>query len=814
MEPSLNCSELSQSHVDTSLDRQEALLVLQELCRVSGESDTKQISATVLGISGTLLCCGLLLSLFFSIFTIRFRRNRIVKMSSPNLNLVTLLGSSLNYISAFLFMVPEHTVSMETIFQVRISLLYVGVSLVFGPLLGKSWRLHRVFTHRVPDKRVIIKDMTLLILVAMLLFADTLLLLTWVLSDPVLCVRSATASIRSTARGTFGAVSRTDFCASVYGDLWTGLLVGSKGALLIYGSYLAGLTNNISSPPVNQSLAIMVGSGVVIVATLTVFLVNRFLHTRPSLVYGITSGSILVCTTAINCLIFIPQLLQSRRFEEEQSQSSQMAKYFNSPSKSFRSMYSEEQIYHLLGENTSMRRLLTEKNAVIESLQEQVNSAKDKLMKLLKSECSYENAETTSLSVLSPSTLAVQHQEPPVDDQTINGPNKDPTPSDTKGGLILTAEVQGEQKKESSGSNGDASQVHGEDQHELQDSANDESQYINGLPGCSISKPSPVITSDSKNVTTSNDISKEQFQHSEEHIDNVHEAWEQLSRKVNYVSSEKLQEILKELSVETLSGSSYQSPKKQRRASHSVHREPAPITSDGDQKVCLSLSPYMMRRRRGHWHGHRNLPSSTHFSRAMPPPAWYLINKGAITRCNGVKSLRDERNGIKPFTEERLSHTDQLKTNEAKVELRYNHSTPLAMNTEQDARVKEDKKKIENGGLYLTTQHHVSDNSDNPTSPIPVRNRNHTDLDTHGMVTLAELSPQTYFSETDSTSSEETICYCHRPCCELCFQNTCDSSDSYISETESCDSPSGWTRQTTHLQTVVNFNEDLKPTFV
>lgn len=37
----------------------------------------------------------------------------------------------------------------------RLCLLCVGTSLVFGPVLGKSWRLYKVFTQRVPDKRVV-----------------------------------------------------------------------------------------------------------------------------------------------------------------------------------------------------------------------------------------------------------------------------------------------------------------------------------------------------------------------------------------------------------------------------------------------------------------------------------------------------------------------------------------------------------------------------------------------------------------------------------------------------------------------------------
>jgi len=59
-------------------------------------------------------------------------------------------------------------------------------------------------------------------------------------------------------------------------------------------------------------------------------------------------------------------LTQWRQFEEEtNSHPSQMAKYFSSPSKSTNSMYSEDEIYYLLGENDSMKRLINEVPIVI-----------------------------------------------------------------------------------------------------------------------------------------------------------------------------------------------------------------------------------------------------------------------------------------------------------------------------------------------------------------------------------------------------------------------------------------------------------------
>lgn len=81
-----------------------------------------------------------------------------------------------------------------------------------------------------------------------------------------------------------------------------------QGLLLLYGAYLAGLTDHVSSPPVNQSLTIMVGVNLVVLAAGLLFVVTRYLHSWPNLVFGLTSGGIFVCTTTINCFIFIPQV--------------------------------------------------------------------------------------------------------------------------------------------------------------------------------------------------------------------------------------------------------------------------------------------------------------------------------------------------------------------------------------------------------------------------------------------------------------------------------------------------------------------------
>uniref|UniRef100_A0A6I8NB83 G-protein coupled receptors family 3 profile domain-containing protein n=1 Tax=Ornithorhynchus anatinus TaxID=9258 RepID=A0A6I8NB83_ORNAN len=306
---------------------------------------------------------------------------RIVKMSSPNLNIVTLLGSGLTYSSAFLFGVQEPGgwagASLETVVQTRLALLALGSSLMFSPILGKSWRLHRVFTQRLPNKRVIIKDLQLLGLVAALVVADAVLLATWTLSDPVRCLRVFSFTVSDRDLSCSG--SWTHLCASRYADLWVVLILGSKGALLLVGAYVAGLTGPISSPPVNQSSALLAGICLAALATGTALLVARLFPAWPNLLFGLTSGGIFVCTTTVNCFVFLPQLRQWRAFDEESPAVGHMAKYFSSPSKSLPGPTGEDQIY-------SLKRLLGEKNAAIETLQEQVAKAKERLVRLMSAE--------------------------------------------------------------------------------------------------------------------------------------------------------------------------------------------------------------------------------------------------------------------------------------------------------------------------------------------------------------------------------------------------------------------------------------------
>lgn len=86
-----------------------------------------------------------------------------------------------------------------------------------------------------------------------------------------------------------------------------------QGCLLLYGTYLAGLTSNVSHPPVNQSPTILTVVTLVTVSSAVAVPISIFLQAWPNLVYSAVAGAIFICTVATNCMLFVPQVRRQWR---------------------------------------------------------------------------------------------------------------------------------------------------------------------------------------------------------------------------------------------------------------------------------------------------------------------------------------------------------------------------------------------------------------------------------------------------------------------------------------------------------------------
>ncbi|XP_028250216.1 probable G-protein coupled receptor 156 isoform X1 [Parambassis ranga] len=792
MEPELNCSSQCDSplcFIQAGVNRQEGLDVLQRLCSLSAvavELPRRSLSPVLSAVVWTLLSSGILLAFCFLLFTLRFKNNRIVKMSSPNLNILTLFGSVLTYSSGFLFAVEErvHPHGGASVVQARMWMLCVGSTLVFGPILGKTWRLYRVFTQRVPDKRVIIRDIQLMVLVALLILVDLLVLTAWSFTDPIRCSRSVGALVKVMNRDISYSLSQLDSCSSVYSNLWIIIIAVQKGCLLLYGTYLAGLTSNVSHPPVNQSPTIITAVTLVTVSSAVAVPVSVFLQAWPNVVYSTVAGGIFICTLATNCMLFVPQLTQWRQFEEDQNNPSQMAKYFSSPSKSQPSVYSQDEIYYLLGENSSMKKLINEKNAMIDSLQEQVNNAKDKLLRLMSTSQASDDQDmdSSATNLNSSSTQTTELQSDGLSPSSLSQ-------RDTKCRLstpLLTAAAPA--MKPSSLPNSAPISVtssHPDDAHQSQtqrdvsaasstarDTAGEDSDPMS-VPYSGLARTAEETVHFVTSLQSRRGLNPSQIETFGSH------------GGLTFISSEQLQEILQELSVDTVTESTLRSPGQTLSQPKSIKASStlSPLslrTPCSPQPPPLlfrypSISPYTMRKRRPPFHSSR---------RGLSPSCFYMGSEIPTCRKSG----------------DICRHQNPGKRSEGVDDTRPPvYSSDVEVEKEEEDRERQVVRRCVSGCQRCSTLNCAEQNHTAACGPeVGGDNKQH-------------IRDSCGYCDSDSSSSTD-YCYYHRPYCDACLQrgsllSSDSSSDSSDSE---YDSYAGLYRS----PRPVVFKEDLKPTFV
>ncbi|KAJ7338392.1 hypothetical protein JRQ81_011821, partial [Phrynocephalus forsythii] len=147
----------------------------------------RKISLPLYSILSALTILGMIMASAFLFFNIKNRNQKLIKMSSPYMNNLIILGGMLSYASIFLFGLDGSFVSektFETLCTVRTWILTVGYTTAFGAMFAKTWRVHAIFKN-VKMKKKIIKDQKLMVIVGGMLLIDLCILICWQVVDPL-----------------------------------------------------------------------------------------------------------------------------------------------------------------------------------------------------------------------------------------------------------------------------------------------------------------------------------------------------------------------------------------------------------------------------------------------------------------------------------------------------------------------------------------------------------------------------------------------------------------------------------------------------
>ncbi|KAL5009806.1 hypothetical protein ScPMuIL_012111 [Solemya velum] len=270
----------------------------------------RNMGTEIYAILSSLAVLGILISCGFLTFNVLYRKTREVKMSSPNINSVLLVGCMITY-STVLLQSSESLIG-NTLCKVRIIWFTVGFSLVFGSLFSKTWRVYKIFSNK-QTQNLRIKDSQLLMIIAILLVIDCTIVVTWEIIDPQRIVSFHLPPEVSVDDEDIAIHPYVLVCVSDYSMYLKLTLYIKQGMLLVFGAFLAWETRTVKMEALNDSRQIgMCLYNIVVLSALGV-VISLVLNSQVDLYYGLISGCIVGGTALTQMIIFIPKILHIRQ---------------------------------------------------------------------------------------------------------------------------------------------------------------------------------------------------------------------------------------------------------------------------------------------------------------------------------------------------------------------------------------------------------------------------------------------------------------------------------------------------------------------
>ncbi|XP_024084767.1 uncharacterized protein LOC112127682 [Cimex lectularius] len=239
---------------------------------------------------------------------------RYIKLSSPKLNNVAVVGCILVYMAVILLGLDNATLPSTAVFPTvctaRVYLLSAGFSMAFGSMFAKTYRVHRIFTRNARGvvKNKLLQDTQLISLICVLLVVDGLIVTLWVIVDPIeRQLRNLSLEISPIERSVVYQ-PQIEVCSSQFIHSWLGALYIYKGLLLVVGVYMAWETRHVKIPALNDSQYIGLSVYSVVITSVLVVVLANLISERVTLAFLTITIPILVSTTGSLCLLFIPKL--------------------------------------------------------------------------------------------------------------------------------------------------------------------------------------------------------------------------------------------------------------------------------------------------------------------------------------------------------------------------------------------------------------------------------------------------------------------------------------------------------------------------
>ncbi|XP_068671530.1 gamma-aminobutyric acid type B receptor subunit 2-like isoform X2 [Montipora foliosa] len=254
---------------------------------------------------------GIIIAVAFLTFNINNSEHRYIKMSSPRMNNIIVVGAILIYISGILISIDGRNFvgpGSEVIIGCRFSswVACIGFTLGFGGMFLKTWRVHKIFVNRT--KKVVISDYHLLAMLALFISIDLLIIVIREVIDPQKVTQRFTGNEEYDSSKDTKYVPYYNDCTSSYRNAWLYVFYGYKGIMLAFGVFLAWETRSVCVPGLNDSRYIGLSIYNVVFPCALGMTVISIVKDVPDVRYVVQSVLVVFCTTVTLCLVFIPKI--------------------------------------------------------------------------------------------------------------------------------------------------------------------------------------------------------------------------------------------------------------------------------------------------------------------------------------------------------------------------------------------------------------------------------------------------------------------------------------------------------------------------
>ncbi|XP_015919670.3 gamma-aminobutyric acid type B receptor subunit 2 isoform X2 [Parasteatoda tepidariorum] len=280
--------------------------------RTHRKIEKKRISITVYSILVTFAILGIIIATIFLVVNIKYRNQRYIKMSSPYLNNIIVVGCMLTYTSVILLGMDSgisNEANFTKICAARAWVLMSGFTFAFGSMFSKTWRVHAIFTNIKLNKKII-KDYKLFIVVGVLVMIDVIILITWQTVDPFYRKTTNGQPLPSPENEDIEIIPELEFCQSNNMTIFLGSIYAYKGLLMAFGCFLAWETRHVSIPALNDSKYIGMSVYNVVIMCVIGAALSFVLREQQDAAFVIISIFIMFCSTTTLCLVFVPKLLE------------------------------------------------------------------------------------------------------------------------------------------------------------------------------------------------------------------------------------------------------------------------------------------------------------------------------------------------------------------------------------------------------------------------------------------------------------------------------------------------------------------------